>query len=101
MINKLKILIFSIFYTICLAAIAEPKTTIEYGYSVEKLPRIRVINETNDSLYCYIAIDGYKRKFIIHAHAKSKWYKATDQRFNFSHFSTWCDYASRYPQLKP
>jgi hypothetical protein len=76
---------------------AKPKTTIEYGYTLDKYPKVRITNDTSVNLLCYVAIDGYKQKFKLTPQAKSKWYKATDKRFTFDNFSIWCDFANNQP----
>lgn len=74
-----------------------PKITQEFDVTPRKLTRLRLINETDEKLLCYIAIDGYKRYFKINPYAKSRWYKATSKRFDYMDFSTWCGFARHYP----
>jgi len=79
---------------------AMPKIKIVHDRNTQDYARIRVTNETREELLCYVAIDGYKIKFRLPPLNSSKWYKATDTRFNASHFSTWCDYMDLYPQYQ-
>jgi len=62
--------------------------------------RIKVINETNRDLACYVGIDGWKIKFRLPPHKHSKWYKATDPRYTYNSFTTWCDYIERHPAYR-
>ena len=71
---------------------ASPKISITYDISPQNFARIKVKNETMRILGCYVAIDGYKRKFTLSALASSKWIKATDTRFKYTDFSVFCDY---------
>jgi len=68
-----------------------PKTRLEYGYTPEKFPKVRVINEASITLLCSISIDGYKLKFKLNPSERSQWYKATDKQFVFVDFSVWCE----------
>lgn len=78
-----------------------PDIRVEYGKTLEGMVRIKVINETNRDLACYVGIDGRKIKFRLPRHNHSKWYKATDRRFNYKSFSTWCDYIEQHPEYLP
>ena len=79
---------------------AMPKINIVHERNAQNFARVRITNETREELICYVAIDGHKIKFRLPPVNSSKWYKATDTRFNASHFSTWCDYIDLYPQYK-
>ena len=79
---------------------AMPKIKIVHDRNTQDYARVRVTNETREELLCYVAIDGYKIKFRLPPLNSSKWYKATDTRFNASHFSIWCDYMDLYPQYQ-
>lgn len=74
-------------------ALAKPRISTVFGKSLDDFSRIKVINETTDNLICYVAIDGRKIKFRLASRGVSRWYKATDKRFNYTHFRAWCDYA--------
>jgi hypothetical protein len=71
---------------------ASPKISIIYDVNPQDFARIKVKNETMRTLGCYVAIDGYKKKFTLTALASSKWIKATDTRFKYTDFSVFCDY---------
>ncbi|MGL1958970.1 MAG: hypothetical protein OCD00_16830 [Colwellia sp.] len=82
------------------SAIAMPKILVKHKRTLDNFAQIQVINETAEKLICYVAINGKKIKFRLNARQYSKWYKATDTRFNYKHFSTWCDYLSLHPKYK-
>ena len=84
-----------------ISAIARPKTTVQHKRNANNFAEIQVTNNTIEPLICYMAIDGHKIYFRLQANQPSQWYKATDTRFNFSNFSTWCDYLSLHPQYMP
>lgn len=83
------ILIFTSFF-----ATAMPKITVTHQRTPDNYAQAKVTNETGLELLCYVAIDGYKIKFILAPNQESQWYKATDTRFNHENFSVWCDYLS-------
>jgi len=88
------ILIFSI------SAHALPNFAVEHKRSAKNFAEIQITNKTSKALICYVAIDGQKIRFILQARQPSKWYKATDIRYNYHHFSTWCDFLSLYPEYQ-
>ena len=77
---------------------AKPKTKTIYGHNLEGFARLKIKNNTTESLACYIAIDGYKVKFRLASLRESMWHTATDKRFSYRNFSTWCGYLSEYPE---
>ena len=79
---------------------ARPHIETIFGKTNEQLTRAKVINKTSLELACYLAIDGYKIKFRLPPFQASKWYKATDHRYNHRDFSTWCDDIKNYPEFK-
>lgn len=87
----------ALFACACFVAPAQamPKILTEFGRSLDGMVRIKVINETNRNLQCYVGIDGRKIKFVLGPFKHSKWYKATDRRYTYKSFTTWCDYADR------
>lgn len=91
-------LVFSLTFSAFTYAI--PKIKTEFGRTLDGHVRIKVINETNRQLACYVAIDGRKIKFRLPSMVHSRWYKATDKRFTVESFSTWCDYIELYPEYK-
>lgn len=80
---------------------AMPKFSVQHQRSAQNLAEIQVTNQTIETLVCYVAIDGHKIYFRLPPYQPSQWYKATDTRFNFSNFSTWCDYLYLHPKYKP
>lgn len=76
---------------------AKPKTKTIYGRSLDGFARVKIKNNTTESLACYVAIDGFKIKFRLLALRESKWYTATDKLFNYRNFSTWCDFLALHP----
>ncbi|NMP30756.1 hypothetical protein HII17_04200 [Thalassotalea sp. M1531] len=81
-------------------ALAIPKIKTEFKRNNEGFMRIKVINETIRVLACYVAIDGRRVKFRLPPRGHSKWYKATDKRYNAKNFSTWCDYIELHPEYE-
>jgi hypothetical protein len=77
---------------------AKPKTKTIYGRSLDGFSRVKIKNNTNNGLACYVAINGYKVKFRLLALRESKWYTATDKAFGYRSFSTWCDYLNLHPE---
>lgn len=77
---------------------AKVKIAIIHGKSQDGFARVKIKNETNVPLACYVSIDGKKIKFRLLPFLTSKWYQATDSRFNYRHFSTWCDYLELHPE---
>ncbi len=71
---------------------------MQHQRNVNNLAEIQITNQTSKALICYVAIDGHKLYFRLQADQASQWYKATDIRFNYTSFSTWCDYLSLYPE---
>lgn len=79
---------------------ALPKYDVEHDTNAHGIARIKLTNATNTTLACYIAIDGYKKKFILGPFNSSKWYAATDKRFDTTSFRTWCDLLEFYPHYE-
>jgi len=79
---------------------SKPKTKISYGYSLDGFARIQVKNETTENLACWIAIDGYKKKFRLPAMSTSQWITTNNKRYTYASFSTWCDYIDLHPEYK-
>lgn len=97
----MKVTIF--FYIVALifspVILAAPKISVSFGDS-NGFTRIKIKNETFEPLACYVAIDGYKIKFQLQVQSSSRWISATDKRFNYQNFSTWCDYLELHPNYK-
>ena len=84
-----------------ISVVALPKLLVQHKRNANNLAEIQITNQTTEALICYVAIDGHKIFFLLQPQQPSKWYKATDPRFNYNHFSTWCDYLSLHPEYKP
>ena len=97
--NFLIILFFTIFSFLLVNAVeAKPKTKTIYGRSLDGFARVKIKNNTTENLACYVAINGFKVKFRLPALRESKWYTATDKRFAYRNFSTWCDFLALHPE---
>ena len=79
---------------------ALPKITVTFGESSNGFSQVKIKNETEKSLACFVAIDGYKAKFWLRRRSTSRWITTTDTRFTYRDFSTWCDYLEVYPNYK-
>jgi hypothetical protein len=97
---KIKIFICLMLFSVNTLIYASPKILIKHNRNAKNLAEIRVINQTQKKLICSIAIDGHKIYFHLVPKQPSKWYTATDVRFNFSNFSTWCDYLLLHPKYQ-
>jgi len=83
-----------------LSVSALPNFLVQHKRNAKNFTEIQITNQTSKALICYAAIDGHKVFFLLQPKQPSKWYKATDIRFNYNHFSTWCDYLSLHPQYQ-
>ncbi|PCH97377.1 MAG: hypothetical protein COB83_02580 [Gammaproteobacteria bacterium] len=83
------------------SVIALPNFSVQFKRNAKNIAEVQITNQTLRSLVCYVAIDGRKIFFLLRTFEPSKWYKATDPAFNYSHFSTWCDYLYLYPEYMP
>lgn len=81
-------------------ALAMPKITVNHQRNIQGFAEIRVTNNTIENLICYVAIDGHKILFHLKAIEISRWFKATDVRFNHTHFNVWCDYLKLHPKYQ-
>lgn len=90
---------FSILLAITYPAQAKPKIQTSFGFDRYGFAQVKIKNETERNLVCYVAIDGHKEKFILLRFRESDWYIATDKRFTYKSFSTWCDYQDLYPDF--
>ncbi len=79
---------------------AMPKIMVKHQRNIKNFAEVQVINETMENLICHVAIDGHKILFRLKAIETSKWYTATDTRFNHSNFSIWCDYLKLHPKYQ-
>jgi hypothetical protein len=71
-----------------------------FGESSNGFSQVKVKNETEATLGCFITIDGHKAKFRLRMRSTSRWITTTDARFTYRDFSTWCDYLEVYPNYK-
>ncbi|WP_426359181.1 hypothetical protein ACPUVO_02740 [Pseudocolwellia sp. HL-MZ19] len=91
---------FTFLSLMAFSVIALPRVNIEHMTSVQGVPSVKVSNQTSLTLACYVAIDGYKRKFVLQAFGSSKWFSASSNQYKHSNFSTWCDALEFYPDYK-
>ena len=92
-----------LFFTLLLfttSAVAMPKINIKHQRNIKGFAEVQVSNSTMENLICHVSIDGYKILFKLKAIETSKWYTATDKRFNHTNFSVWCDYLKLHPQYQ-
>ena len=82
------------------SSIAAPKINILTRLNNDKFTQVRITNGTLKELACYVAIDGFKRKFTLLPKDSSEWYTATDVRYKYSDFRTWCDFIEFYPEYQ-
>ncbi len=78
--------------------IAAPKITVKHQRTAKGFAQVQIVNATMENLLCHVAIDGHKLQFTLVALEASKWYTATDKRFNHQNFSIWCDYLKLHPK---
>lgn len=97
---KIKTFIFLLLLAINAVVHASPKVSVKHQRNIKDLAEVQVTNQTLEMLICYVAIDGHKIFFRLPPKHPSKWYVATDKRFNHRHFSTWCDYLSAHPKYQ-
>jgi hypothetical protein len=95
-----KFITFFILISLSTSAFAMPKINVKHQRNVKGFAEIQISNATMENLICYVAIDGYKVFFRLKAIESSKWYTATDIRFNHSNFSVWCDYLKLHPKYQ-
>jgi hypothetical protein len=97
--NLLTIIFLAVFVLfVTNMAQAKTKTKTIYGRNLDGFTQVKVKNNTTESLACFVAIDGFKVKFRLPAFRQSKWYTASDKRFSYKNFSTWCDFLTLYPE---
>lgn len=96
-----KILTYACLISCCLfmsQLMAMPKIVVKHQNNRDGFAMMNVTNKTTAKLICSVTIDGHKRMFRLNALRQSKWFTATDKRFNHTHFSVWCDYLSLHPK---
>lgn len=96
-----KLIYFFIFSLLTTNALAMPKINVKHQTNIKGFAEVRVSNATMENLICHVAIDGHKILFRLKAIGTSKWYTATDTRFNHTNFSIWCDYLKLHPKYQP
>lgn len=90
--------LFCLFIT--MSVLAMPKVDVSHQRNIKGFAEVRVTNATMENLICYVAIDGHKIYMRLGPIESSKWYTATDKRFNHTHFSIWCDYLKFHPRFQ-
>lgn len=81
-------------------AYARPKYDAKMRLDANKFTEAQLTNNTIRDLACYVAIDGYKRKFKLPARTSSRWFKATDVRYKHTDFRIWCDFLDLHPKYQ-
>ncbi|KGJ92612.1 hypothetical protein [Colwellia psychrerythraea] len=82
------------------SALSMPKIAVKHQRNAKGFAQVQVSNKTMENLICHVAIDGNKILFRLKAIEYSKWFTATDIRYNHSNFSIWCDYLSLHPKYQ-
>jgi hypothetical protein len=95
-----RVLIIVTLTSVSAPAAAMPNIRTEFGKTPDGFVRVKVFNQTNRDLACYVGIDGRKIKFRLTRNNQSTWYKATDTRYTYKSFTTWCDYIESYPEYQ-
>lgn len=97
---RYKYFIYLFLFTLSPLASALPKIAIAYNKTAEGFMRTQIKNETLEQLACYVAIDGFKRKYQLRPRSTSRWFTATDTKFNYTDFKIWCDYLEVHPKYR-
>ncbi len=95
---KLFALITALLFSV--SALSMPKITVKHQHNAKGFAQVQVSNDTMENLICHVAIDGNKVLFRLKAIEYSKWFTATDIRYNHSNFSIWCDYLKLHPKYQ-
>jgi len=95
-----KLIVFSIILLVTTSVLAMPKINVKHQRNNNGFAEVQVSNDTMENLICHVAIDGHKLLFRLKAMEYSKWYAATDVRFNHTNFSIWCDYLKLHPKYQ-
>ncbi|TWX66397.1 hypothetical protein ESZ36_15440 [Colwellia demingiae] len=82
------------------SALAMPKITVKHQRNANGFTQVQVSNDTMENLICHVAIDGNKVLFRLQAIGYSRWFTATDIRYNHTNFSVWCDYLRLHPKYQ-
>ena len=96
----IKFYTFALLLLLSTSVLAMPKITVKHQRNIKGFAEIQVMNDTMENLICHVAIDGYKILFRLKAIESSKWYAASDIRFNHTNFSVWCDYLALHPKYQ-
>lgn len=96
----MKLIIALLLLSLAHDVLAMPKIKVTHQRNIKGFAEVQVVNSTSAHLICYVAIDGHKKFFRLQALQASKWYVATDIRYNHTHFSLWCDYLSLHPKYQ-
>ena len=98
MVIKVIALITALLFSI--SALAMPKITVKHQRNANGFTQVQVSNDTMENLICHVAIDGNKVLFRLQAIGYSRWFTATDIRYNHTNFSVWCDYLRLHPKYQ-
>ena len=98
--SKIKFILIFMLLAYPLVGAAQPDFLVKHKRSLDNYAEIQLVNQTAKALLCHVAIDGHKIRFTLQPRQPSKWYKATDTRFNFKNFSSWCDYLIFHPKYQ-
>ncbi|WP_206486014.1 hypothetical protein [Thalassotalea sp. G2M2-11] len=98
--NKMTMFLCLFVFFVSFSAWSKPKTQVFYNYTIEGFAQVQIQNKSGKELACWIAIDGFKKKFRLPPATTSQWLTASDKRYDYTSFSTWCDYIELYPQYR-
>jgi len=98
MVIKVFALITALLFSV--SALAMPKITVKHQRNANGFTQVQVNNDTMENLICHVAIDGNKVLFRLQAIGYSRWFTATDIRYNHTNFSVWCDYLRLHPKYQ-
>jgi len=79
---------------------ALPKVDVEHRTSGKGVPSVKIANKTRLTLACFVAIDGYKKRFILQPFNSSQWFAASSNLYDHTNFSTWCDSIEFHPHYE-
>ncbi len=82
------------------SALSMPKIAVKHQRNAKGFSQVQVSNNTMENLICHVAIDGNKILFRLKAIEYSRWFTATDIRYNHTNFSVWCDYLKLHPKYQ-
>ena len=102
--NNIKTLLCCVYlfflWTFSLPVSALPKINVEHRTNGKGVPSVKITNKTTLTLACFVAIDGYKKRFILQPFNSSKWFSASSNLYKHTNFSTWCDSIEFHPHYE-